>query len=447
MANCNDYLYSQFDDETPGETLWAGFKMGEERKEKKTLRFSNTDELFECMGKCVDCDPMDDDSDNLLEGLRKAVLANTEIPFCKAICESSLTDLPPKVWAVFVSAVYETFTKGTNVLSLCDFDLTDVRVLKALGVIQDARTYEQVGETLIEEKGYLFTPQLYRKLFSDVALVERDTLLRKYSTCTRYSEICPMDLYYPEQTAKEISRLRRMLMPEKFDIVSERLYSGKFSTGILGILYGAPGAGKTEAVYQIARQTGRDLYMVSPANIQAAFMGESEKRVTDLFAAYEYCSRIMEKHPILFFNEADGILTKRLENPERAADVSQNAIQTIILQAMEKMQGIVLMTTNILSNLDNAMSRRVTVKIETPVPDALTRAKIWAKRIPEMPREWVDRLSEEYPFTGGNIANVVKNILIDECLDGNSFTLRHVRELCDMEHVGRKEQPRKKIGF
>ena len=176
-------------------------------------------------------------------------------------------------------------------------------------------------------------------------------------------------------------------------------------------------------------------------------MGESEKRVTDLFSAYEYCSSIMDKHPILFFNEADGILTKRLENPERAADVSQNAIQTIILQAMEKFQGIVLMTTNILSNLDNAMFRRVTVKIETPIPDTLTRAKIWAERIPGMPQEWIEGLSADYPFTGGNIANVAKNLLIDKCLDEKSFTLSHVREICEMEQVERREKPRKRIGF
>lgn len=446
MSNGNDNLYAQVCDESP--EICHEFDGG--KKEHKTRRFSSSEELLEYMGNRysrISCDPMDDDSDEDFESLRKEILANAEVPFCKVLRESLLTDLEPKVWAVFMEAVCETITKGTNVFSLCSYDQINIKVLKDSGIIQSARTYEQNGEYLTEESGYLFTPYWFRKLFSDVALVERDTLLRKYSTYMGCTEIRPMELFYPEQTVKEISRMTRMLMSDKFEMISERLHSEKFSTGILGILYGAPGAGKTEAVYQIARQTGRDIYLVSPSNIQATFVGESEKRVTDLFAAYEYCSRIMEKHPILFFNEADGILTKRLGNPERAADVSQNAIQTIILQAMEKMQGIVLMTTNILSNLDNAMFRRVTVKIETPVPDALTRAKIWAKRIPEMPREWVDRLSEDYPFTGGNIANVVKNILIDECLDGNSFTLRHVRELCDMEQVGRKEQPRKKIGF
>lgn len=439
MVDDNDYLYAvRYGNSS------SVYSSDEVRYNGK--KYSDICELLEYMCNCCNGYLLDEDSLLILESLRMEIRANTQLPFCKVLFESSLTNLPAKVWAALTSAVCETFKKGTNVFSLRSFDMTNIRVLKDLGVIQEARTYEQTGDSLNETNGYLFSPHWYNKLFADVP-VERDTLLRKYSTYMGCTEIRPMELFYPEQTAKEISRLMRMLMPEKFEMVSERLNAGEYGTGILGILYGASGAGKTEAVYQIARQTGRDLYLVSPSNIQATFMGESEKRVTDLFAAYEYCSRIMEKHPILFFNEADGILTKRLENPEGAAGVSQNAIQTIILQAMEKLQGIVLMTTNILNNLDDAMFRRVTVKIETPVPDALTRAKIWAKRIPEMPREWVDRLSEDYPFTGGNIANVVKNILIDECLDGNSFTLRHVRELCDMEQVGRKEQPRKKIGF
>jgi len=446
MANCDDSLYARICDESPE----ISFKFDEERKEHKTHRFSGSEELLEYIGERymrLSSDPMDDDSDKLFECLRREILSNVEIPFCKILCEASLTDLAPKVWAAFIEAVCETITKGTNVFSLSSYDQINIKVLKDLGIIQDARTYEQNGEYLTEESGYLFTPHWFRKLFSDVALVERDTLLRKYSTYMGCTEIRPMELFYPEQTVKEISRMTRMLMPDKFEMVSERLHSEKFSTGILGILYGAPGAGKTEAVYQIARQTGRDLYLVSPSNIQATFMGESEKRVTDLFASYEYCSSIMEKHPILFFNEADGILTKRFENPERAADVSQNAIQTIILQAMEKIQGIVLMTTNILLNLDDAMFRRVTVKIETPIPDAQTREKIWAKRIPELPQEWIAELSASYPFTGGNIANVAKNLLIDQCLDENSFTLSHIREICDMEQVGRREKPRKRIGF
>ena len=443
MSNGNDNLYAQVCDESPE----ICHEFDGRKKEHKTRRFSSSEELFEYISNRNGFDPMDDDLENNPESLRREILANPEIPFCKVLCESSLKDLAPKVWAAFVEAVYVTIREGTNVFCLRGYDQTDIKVLKDLGIIQSARTYEQNEEYLTEESGYLFTPYWFRKLFSDVALVERDTLLRKYSTHMGCAEIRPMELYYPERTAKEISRLTRMLMPAEFDTLSERLYAGKFSTGILGILYGAPGAGKTEAVYQIARQTGRDLYMVSPSNIQAAFMGESEKRVTDLFASYEYCSSIMEKHPILFFNEADGILTKRLENPGRAADVSQNAIQTIILQAMEKLQGIVLMTTNILNNLDDAMFRRVTVKIETPIPDASTRAKIWANRIPNMPREWIAELSANYPFTGGNIANVAKNLLIDSCLDEKSFTLSHVREICDMEEVGRREKSRKRIGF
>ena len=97
---------------------------------------------------------------------------------------------------------------------------------------------------------------------------------------------------------------------------------------------------------------------VDIAGLRDKWVGESEKNIKEVFNNYRYICRHSEVMPILFFNEADAIINKRVKNVERSVDKMDNAMQNIILQELEDLEGILIATTNLTSNLDPAFERR-----------------------------------------------------------------------------------------
>ena len=91
---------------------------------------------------------------------------------------------------------------------------------------------------------------------------------------------------------------------------------------------------------------------VDIAGMRDKYVGETEKNIKAVFARYRDICRNSEVQPILFFNEADAIFNKRSENIQHSVDKMENAMQNIILQEMEDLDGILIATTNLTSNLD-----------------------------------------------------------------------------------------------
>ena len=97
--------------------------------------------------------------------------------------------------------------------------------------------------------------------------------------------------------------------------------------------------------------------------IKSCWVGESEKNIKKLFDSYRAKCNNAELAPILLFNEADAVLGIRMEGAQTAVNKMENSIQNIILQEMETLEGIMIATTNLTSNLDKAFERRFLYKI------------------------------------------------------------------------------------
>ena len=149
-----------------------------------------------------------------------------------------------------------------------------------------------------------------------------------------YKTIKEKPLFYNESEQQQIERLTSLLSAENFPSIQKRLEEEGMRKGFACLFYGGPGTGKTETVLQIARQTGRNLMQVDIAGMRDKFVGESEKNIKAVFQRYRELCRNSEVKPILFFNEADGILGKRSTfggvNP--SIEKMDNAMQNIILQ-------------------------------------------------------------------------------------------------------------------
>lgn len=263
----------------------------------------------------------------------------------------------------------------------------------------------------------------------------------------RHSEIVAKNLFYNKENNAQISRLKSLLEQESYRKTCERLKDRGLRSGFTCLFYGSPGTGKTETAYQLARQTGRDIILVNVPEIKSCWVGESEKNIKGLFDQYRKMVERSTVAPILLFNEADAIFGIRQEGATRAVDKMENSIQNIILQEMERLDGILIATTNLTTNLDKAFERRFLYKIRFDRPDEKVKEQIWASMLPTLSEEDARELAYGFDFSGGQIENIVRKKEIKFIIDGVEAGLEEIRDYCREEMIEDAERNRKKIGF
>jgi SpoVK/Ycf46/Vps4 family AAA+-type ATPase len=252
-------------------------------------------------------------------------------------------------------------------------------------------------------------------------------------------------LFYNEKTAKRIGELSLLLKEENFAPVRERLGGNGMRRGFVCLFYGPPGTGKTETVYQICRETGRDIMTVDISQTKSCWVGESEKLIKQVFDRYRGAVKSSALAPVLLFNEADAVIGKRLE-VSRSVDNMYNAIQNIILQEMENLDGILIATTNLTGNMDNAFERRFLYKVEFEKPALDVRTSIWQSVIPELSGEEAKTLADKFDFAGGQIENVARKRLAASIISGVKPSLDTLTAYCRDEALGGQDLGNR-IGF
>ncbi|MCX6641113.1 MAG: ATP-binding protein [bacterium] len=189
-----------------------------------------------------------------------------------------------------------------------------------------------------------------------------------------------------------------------------------YKPAMLLMFYGLPGTGKTLAAGALAHALGKEVLVTDISRVLSKWVGESESNVRRIFAQYEQIVRRTDNPPVLLLNECDQFLTAR-GAAEHAADRMYNQMQNLFLEAFERLQGLLIATTNLRDNLDPAFSRRFHLKIEFPIPDTLARQKLWQIHLPDSIPRAADldlaTLAQDYTLTGGQIAVVVKNAAVE----------------------------------
>ena len=254
------------------------------------------------------------------------------------------------------------------------------------------------------------------------------------------------ELFYNEREAGQVKRLMELLDEKNFKGIQERLKAARMRPGFACLFYGSPGTGKTETVLQICKQTGRPVFQVNVSELKSKWVGESEKQVQALFDQYARMVRESELCPILLFNEADAVIGKRTTNATQAVDKMENAIQNIILQAMEKLSGILIATTNLTENMDDAFERRFLYKIRFDKPGQDVKARIWRSMLPDLEEKEALELAGSYDFSGGQIENIARKQTVDSILYDNPVSLTSLRSFCEEENIQNRSS-RRSIGF
>ncbi|MBR7025663.1 MAG: 26S protease regulatory subunit [Selenomonadaceae bacterium] len=180
----------------------------------------------------------------------------------------------------------------------------------------------------------------------------------------------------------------------------------KFSRRIGINLYGAPGTGKTMAAHAIAKNLGRKILIVNYADIESKYVGETPKNIRKAFEAAK------NSDSILFFDEADAILSKRVTNMTQAVDVSVNQTRSVMLMLMNEFQDFIIFATNFIENFDPAFMRRISIHVKFTLPDEDCRKKLWRMYTPpEVPNNLdFDELAKKFDgISGSDISNAMLN--------------------------------------
>jgi SpoVK/Ycf46/Vps4 family AAA+-type ATPase len=222
-------------------------------------------------------------------------------------------------------------------------------------------------------------------------------------------------LFYEDDVHQKIQRLSNLFTADQFNRFTTTMKTKGMKAGITVIFHGAPGTGKTETVYQLAKQTNKAILMADVSTLRSKWVGDSEKNIRQLFTDYKNACKSYEQIPILLFNEADAILGKRTEVKDRGDQMS-NSVQNILLEELEKFEGIFIATTNLEKNLDQAFERRILYKIKYEKPSTTTTFHILQSKFPEIDTSILKNISTNNTLTGGQIENIRKKLFVDTLL-------------------------------
>lgn len=257
-------------------------------------------------------------------------------------------------------------------------------------------------------------------------------------------EVKNKKLLYPEQIKKNkliynsseleaISRIDEVLTEKAFQKLKTNLISNNLPEGITCLLYGEPGTGKTATVYELARKHKRAVFKVEISETKSMWYGESQKLVKKIFTDYEEAKEKEKRCPILLFNEADAIIGKRKVGSHSNTSETDNAIQNILLEELENFKGILFATSNLVANLDDAFERRFLFKVKYARPSLDNAAAIWKLKLPKLTTEQSKELAITFPFSGGEMDNVIRKVVMEEIIKGSTSSFQQVINFCNQE--------------
>ena len=213
------------------------------------------------------------------------------------------------------------------------------------------------------------------------------------------------DLVLPQERIAQLNRIAAWVKVRRTVHrdwgFGDRLSRGK---GLVVLFIGPSGTGKTMAAEVLASDLALELLQIDLSNVVSKYIGDTERHLSSIFRDAE------RSQAVLFFDEADALFGKRTEVKD-AHDRYANIEVNYLLQRVEQYDGIVILATNLQTNLDEAFLRRIRQTVEFPLPNETMREQIWRRHFPAgAPRTSdiaFEFLARQFAITGGNIRNIV----------------------------------------
>ncbi|MFY7883437.1 MAG: ATP-binding protein [Dolichospermum sp.] len=186
------------------------------------------------------------------------------------------------------------------------------------------------------------------------------------------------DVILPENTKKQVELILaemeyQNLIYQEWGMAEKHKLDKALSINFSGL----PGTGKTLTAEALAYELKLKILDVPYEQIESKFVGETPKNIR---AAFDFAT---ESNAVLFFDEADSFLGKRLENVTQATDTAVNLTRSVMIKQLSAYQGIVIFATNLIRNYDPAFISRIRWKVQFNLPTEEARSLIWQVQIPD----------------------------------------------------------------
>lgn len=211
------------------------------------------------------------------------------------------------------------------------------------------------------------------------------------------------DLIVDQHVDSDLLEIRDWLIHSDL-IMKDWKLEKNLKRGYRVLFYGPPGTGKTMSAMLLGKEVKQPVFRVDLSLVVSKYIGETEKNLGKLFDEAE------NKKWILFFDEADALFGKRTQT-KSSNDRYANQEVAYLLQRIEDFGGLVILATNIQTNIDEAFSRRFQSMVYFPKPSKKERKQLWEKLFKdsfELEGVDLDELAEKYELTGGEMINVLR---------------------------------------
>lgn len=226
-------------------------------------------------------------------------------------------------------------------------------------------------------------------------------------------------LIVEDRVAWNLSEIKEWLIHSKL-ILNDWGLEKNLKSGYRALFYGPPGTGKTFAATLLGKETSRPVFRVDLSLVVSKYIGETEKNLGRLFDEAEH------KNWILFFDEADALFGKRTQT-KGANDRYANQEVAYLLQRIEDFSGLVILATNIQTNIDEAFSRRFQSMIHFPKPGPKQRKELWdhlfKKNFKIESSVDFEELANKYELTGGEMINILRFCALEAAKRGEQKLL------------------------
>jgi hypothetical protein len=216
------------------------------------------------------------------------------------------------------------------------------------------------------------------------------------------------DLALPPGTLERLDEIR-LWIKHRAAILVDPAIGPRVRPGFTALFSGPPGTGKTLSACLLGKRCDRDVYSIDLSMIVSKYIGETEKNLGRIFDVAE------SRHWILFFDEADALFGKRTRVDDSHARYANQEV-SYLLQRIEAFSGVVVLATNLRSNIDDAFLRRFDAVVEFPMPGVDDRRRLWHAAMPKTvtldPDVKIDSLAHRHELSGGAIMNVVRQIAL-----------------------------------
>jgi SpoVK/Ycf46/Vps4 family AAA+-type ATPase len=187
-------------------------------------------------------------------------------------------------------------------------------------------------------------------------------------------------------------------------LMQDEVLKRKIKPGYRALFHGPSGTGKTLTATLLGRHLNKEIYRIDLSQVVSKYIGETEKNLEKVFIKAE------NKNWILFFDEADALFGKRT-NVQNSHDRYANQEVSYLLQRIEDYPGLLILASNLKSNMDDAFLRRFHTIIHFSIPNSLERLRLWEKAFPASYKPEPDinlrELADKYEINGAAILNII----------------------------------------